>query len=212
VDPTDPYSAAGSDEGFRLCFRMMSAATRPRYSIDEYVRLEEYANLKHEYLDGQVWAMAGGTPEHARLAAAISTALGLQLRGKRCAVYSSDARVRVGATGLDTYPDVTVVCGNEERDAGDPLALTNPIVLVEVTSESTEAYDRGDKFEHYKKIPSLQEFVVVSHREPKIEVYRRSEGGAWSMAQEGGAGLIVRLSSIACALAVGEIYADPFAS
>jgi Uma2 family endonuclease len=204
--------APGSESRFRLCFRIMSAATRPRYSIDEYVRLEEYANLKHEYLDGQVWAMAGGTPEHARLASAVNAALVTQLRGKHCAVYSSDARVRVGATGLDTYPDVTVVCGKEERDPADPLALANPIVLVEITSESTEAYDRGDKFEHYKQIPSLQEFVLVSHRAPKIEVYRRGEGGVWSMGQESRAGSTVRLASIGCAFEVGEIYADPFAS
>ena len=112
----------------------MTAAVRPRYSIEEYVRIELYANLKHEYLDGQIWAMAGGTPEHARIGAAVAAALVAQLRDQRCAVYSSDARVRVTATGLDTYPDVTMVCGGERRDADDALALTNPVVLVEVTS------------------------------------------------------------------------------
>lgn len=151
--------------------RQMSAATRPRYTIQQYVHIEEYANLKHEYLDGQVWAIAGGTPEHARMASAITVALGTQLRERPCAIYSSDARVRVVATGLDTYPDVTVVCGGEQRDEGDPLALTNPVLLVEVTSDSSEAYDRGEKLEHYKRISALREVVLVSHREPLVEVF-----------------------------------------
>jgi Uma2 family endonuclease len=190
----------------------MSAAIRPRHTIQEYVRIEEYANLKHEFLDGQVWAMAGGTPEHARIASAINAALVTQLRERPCAVYSSDARVRVLATGLDTYPDVTVVCGGEVRDEGDPLALTNPIVIVEVTSDSSEAYDRGEKLEHYKRIPSLREVVVVSHRGPRVEVFRRGPGGTWSKEADAGSGSRVRLASIACELDVDEVYRDPFAA
>jgi Uma2 family endonuclease len=190
----------------------MSAATRPRYSIEEYVRIEEHANLKHEYLDGQVLAMAGGTPEHARMASAVNAALLTQLRGRPCAVYTSDARVRVAATGLDTYPDVTVVCGGEQRDPGDPLALTNPVVLVEITSPSSEAYDRGEKFEHYKRIPTLREFVVVSHHEPCIEVFRRSADGSWADAEQTLRGGRVTLTSLACELVVDDIYVDPFAT
>ena len=190
----------------------MSAATRPRYTIEEYVRIEEYANLKHEYLDGQVWAMAGGTPEHARIAAAISGALTSQLRGRRCAVYSSDARVRDVATGLDTYPDLTVVCGHEERDVGDRLALTNPTVLVEVTSDSSEAYDRGEKLEHYKQIPSLRELVVVSHREQCLEVYRRGDDGIWAAPERAHAGERATLKAIGCSLDVDDVYRDPFAA
>jgi Uma2 family endonuclease len=189
----------------------MSAATRPRYTIQEYVRIEEYANLKHEYLDGQVWAMAGGTPEHARMASAVNAALVTQLRGKPCAVYSSDARVRVVATGLDTYPDVTVVCGREQRDEGDELALTNPVVLVEVTSDSSEAYDRGEKFEHYKRIHSLREFVVVSHRESCVEVFRREDTGTWTRSERARPGTRVKLESIGCELDVDDVYRNPLA-
>ncbi len=188
----------------------MSAATRPRYTIEEYVRLEEYANLKHEYLDGQIWAMAGGTPEHARIAFAVGAALIAQLRGRPCAVYSSDARVRVTASGLDTYPDVTVVGGGEQRDAGDPLALTNPVVLVEVTSDSSEAYDRGEKLEHYERIATLREVAIVSHRERCVEVVRRADDGTWQHA-EGARDGQVTLSSIGCVLELDEIYRDPFA-
>ena len=188
----------------------MSAATRPRYTLEEYVRLEEYANSKHEYLEGQVWAMAGGTPEHARMASALSAALVAQLRAKPCAVYSSDARVRVVATGLDTYPDVTVVCGREERDAGDRLALTNPIVLVEVTSDGSEAYDRGEKLEHYKRIGSLREIVFVSHRIPVVDVLRRGNDGTWSAAQPSRMGERARLESIDCEIVVADVFRDPF--
>lgn len=189
----------------------MTAVTRPRYTIQEYVRIEEYANLKHEYFDGQVWAMAGGTPEHARIASTVNAALVAQLRNEKCAVYSSDARVRVVATGLDTYPDVTVVCGGEQRDSGDALALTNPIVLVEVTSDSSEAYDRGEKLEHYKQIAALREIVVVSHREACLDVFRRGDNGAWTRAEQARSGGTVHLTSIACELAVDDVFRDPFA-
>ena len=195
----------------RAMLQAMGAATRPWYSIAEYVRLEAYANVKHEYLDGQLFAMAGGTPEHARRASAVSAALVAQLRSRPCAVYSSDARVRIVATGLDTYPDVTVVCGHEQRDEEDLLALTNPIVLVEVTSESSETYDRGEKLEQYKQIPALREVVLVSHREPRIEVFRRAGDGGWGSAEEAGAGGSVQLTSVGCALVVDEVYRDPFA-
>lgn len=191
--------------------RPVSAATRPRYTVQEYVRLEQYANVKHEYLDGQVGAMAGGTPEHARMASAVNAALVTQLRGKACAVYSSDARVRVAATGLDTYPDVTVVCGREQRDPDDPLALANPVVLVEVTSQSSDGYDRGEKFEHYKRLDSLREFAVVSHGEPCIEVFRRDARGAWEHVQRARSGERVTLASIACEIDVDEVYRNPLA-
>ena len=144
------------------------------------------------------------------MALAVGRVLGNHLLGKPCAVYSSDARVRIVATGLDTYPDVTVVCGSEQRDPGDPLALTNPIVLVEITSEGSEKYDRGEKLEHYRRIPSLREVLLVSHREPHVEVHRRGEDGTWSMAEEARAGGRVTLASIGCGVEVDAVYRDPF--
>jgi Uma2 family endonuclease len=188
----------------------MTGATRPRYTLAQYVQIEEYANLKHEYFDGQVFAMAGGTPEHARIASLVGAALVAQLRGKPCAGYSSDARVRVAATGLDTYPDISVVCGGEERDREDALALANPVVLVEVTSDSSEAYDRGEKFEHYQRIPSLREYVLVSHRQKCLEVFRRGADGLFPrVAEVVGSGRI-ELSSIDGTLDVEDVYRDPF--
>ncbi len=178
--------------------------------MEEYLLLEEHSNVKHEFFDGQIIAMGGGTLEHAAMAARISTSLSVQLRGRRCKVYTSDARVRIAATGLDTYPDVTVACGSEEHDRDDPNALANPILLVEVTSRTSEKYDRGDKREHYHQIPSLREIVIGSHREPLIEVWRRGDDGAWQVTSAR-SGQAAELASIACALDVDEIYRDPMA-
>jgi Uma2 family endonuclease len=189
----------------------MIALTRPRYSVEEYVRLEEYANLKHEYLDGYIWAMAGGTLEHADMAGAIIVAFGIHLRDRPCRIFTADARVRVVKTGLDTYPDVSVVCGPVERDKEDKHAMTNPMVLVEVTSDSTEAYDRGDKLDHYKQIPSLQEVVIVSHRTAHIEVHRRGADGTWSKS-EANAGESIAVDSVGCTLAADEIFRAPLSA
>ncbi len=187
----------------------MIARAMPRYTIQEYLDLEARANVKHEFQGGRIWAMAGGTPEHAAMAMAVGAALAVQLRGKPCRVYSSDARVRVKATGLDTYPDVTVVCGREERDGEDANALTNPVVLVEVTSEGTEEYDRGAKLDHYKRIASLREVVVVSHRERRVEVFRRGRSKWTSTKVTRG---VVKLDSVGASIDVDDIYRDPFAA
>jgi Uma2 family endonuclease len=146
------------------------------YTYADYLGFEASSNVKHEFLGGQIYAMAGGTPEHAALAAAAITLLGPQLRGGECRPYNSDLRVRT-PTGLTTYPDVTMICGAREVDGIDPLAITNPALIVEVLSRSTEEYDSGDKFEHYKTFPSLREYVLVSHRERSVEVRSRGEDG-----------------------------------
>jgi Uma2 family endonuclease len=159
---------------------MSPRAHRARYEWADYLALEASSNVKHEFLDGQIYAMAGGTPEHAALAAAMIGILFDRLRRGRCRIHDSDLRIRVLATGLATYPDATVVCGPLERDPADENAVTNPTLIVEVLSRSTEEYDRGDKFEHYKRIPSLRQYVLVSHRAREIEVWTRGETGAWA--------------------------------
>jgi Uma2 family endonuclease len=189
---------------------MTLATGRARYSIEEYIRLEEYSNVKHEYHDGQIYAMAGGTPEHGAMAIRVGAALLGQLRGRRCNVYSSDVRVRVISTGLDTYPDLSVVCDEEQRDQDDRNAITNPIVLVEVLSPSTEEYDRGEKLEHYRQIESLQEVLLVSHREARLEIWRREESSEWKACCYE-AGETAELTSLGCVLAVDELYRDPLA-
>lgn len=181
-------------------------ASHHRYTYAEYRALERSTNTKHEFLDGEIFAMAGGTPEHAALQVEVTTQLRAQLNGKPCKVFSSDLRVRVEATGLSTYPDAAVICGEWRRDPQEPTCLTNPTVLVEVTSPSSEEYDHGLKYEHYRQIASLREYVVVSHREKLIEVFRRSEDGGWARF-EAREGMAIQLESVGATLAVDVTYA-----
>jgi Uma2 family endonuclease len=184
---------------------MIAPAHRIHYTRGEYLALEASSNVKHEYLDGQIYAMAGGTPEHAALAATVIGLLFSQLREGRCRAHDADLRVRVPETGLATYPDVTVICGPRQRDPDDDQAVTNPTLIVEVLSRSTEEYDRGDKFEHYKRLASLREYVLVSHRERSVEVWMRSADGEWgcTVSRDGD---VAELGSIGARLDVGELY------
>jgi Uma2 family endonuclease len=145
------------------------------HTYAEYLALEASSNVKHEFLGGQIYAMAGGTPEHAALAAAVIGLLFPQLRDRGCRAYDADLRVRT-RSGLATYPDVAVICGPTERDETDHQAVTNPALIIEVLSRSTEEYDAGDKFEHYKTLPSLRQYVLV-HRERSLEVWTLGEDG-----------------------------------
>ncbi len=190
---------------------MSDAARSLAMTYAEYLAAEEASVEKHEFLAGHVYAMAGGTPEHAALCAAVVRALGNALLGKPCRVFSADARVRVQATGLSTYPDVTVVCGQLETDAEDRHAIVNPIVLVEVLSDSTEGHDRGEKAAHYRHIPTLLEYVFVSQRDPRIEVHRRNPAGRWELF-EFEAGAEAELASVGCSIRVDEVYRDPLAT
>lgn len=189
---------------------MARSAPVARMSYAEYVAAEQRSEIRHEFLDGEVFAMAGGTPLHAALAAALIQQLGNALRGKPCRVYSSDLRVRIRETGLTTYPDLSVVCGKLETDSEDPNAVINPVVLIEVLSESSEGYDRGAKAAHYRRIPSLREYVLVSQLEPAIEVFRRNERGNFELI-EARKGEQIELASLGATLDVDPIYADPLA-
>lgn len=191
--------------------RMGEPAPKPYVSFAEYEALEERSLTKHEWLDGAIHDMSGGSPEHAGLAMAVGRLLGNQLAGKRCRVFSSDLKVRVKATGLSTYPDVSVVCGHLERDPESATAVTNPTVLVEVLSDASEGYDRGEKFAHYRRIPSLCEYVLVGQRKRRIEVFRKNVAGLWVLVAEAGEGERATLESIGCTLAVDEVYTDPLA-
>lgn len=176
-----------------------------------YLASEQAGEIKHEYLHGQVYAMAGGTPEHAALTSAVITELSVALRGRPCRVYSSDLRVRIDATDLSTYPDVTVVCGSLITAEIDANAATNPTLIVEVLSDSTEAYDRGEKFAHYRQLPSLREVLLISQRERRIESYRKGDDGVWSL-REARSGEVLELGALAgVTLDVDLIYGDPLA-
>ena len=184
---------------------MATPATLHRYSFADYLAFEEASTTKHEFLNGEIYGMAGGTPEHAALSVAVSSALLGQLRGGPGRVYSSDLRVRVRATGLATYPDVTVVCGDVERDPDSATSVVNPRVVVEVLSDATESYDRGQKLDHYRRVPSLAAVVLVSHRERSIEVWERTAEGAWRRG-ESRAGQTAVIGTLSARLVVDEVY------
>ena len=190
----------------------MGEPVHHRFTFDQYLMLEEDSGIKHEFSEGQVWAMSGGTPEHAAVAGNVLTLLNVQLSGKKCRVFTSDLRIRVLASGLGTYPDVSVVCGRLELDPEDAKrhTIVNPRILVEVLSPSTEAYDRGEKLRQYQQIPSVEEIVLVAHDRPEIEVVRREPDGTWSR-RVARAGELAKLSSVECDLPVSEVYRDPLA-
>lgn len=185
---------------------MPTAARQVHHTYAEYLALEEDSSTRHEYLDGEIYAMAGGTPDHAALAAVVLRLLGARLpRG--CRAYTSDLRVHVPASGLSTYPDVTVVCGRSVRADVDPMAVVNPIVLVEVTSPSTEDYDRGLKLGHFQQLATLHDALIVSHREARVTVMCRGAGDIWTTTDHR-AGAVFEVPALGCRLAVDDIYAD----
>ncbi|MBI5537176.1 MAG: Uma2 family endonuclease [Deltaproteobacteria bacterium] len=181
---------------------MTARAPTGPIAFAQYVAAERASEIKHQWVDGEVFDMSGGTPEHAALILSVGASLLQQLRGRPCRAFSSDLRIRAG--DLVTYPDASVVCGPIERDPEDDSTVVNPTVVVEVLSDSTEAFDRGRKAEHYRKMPSLREYVLVDQHEPHIEVYRRSDQG-WVLS-EAGKGQKLRLESIECTLEVDAIF------
>ena len=183
----------------------MSNPGQRLFSYDEYLALEAESLEKHEYLQGEVLGMGGGTPTHAALASQVTLAIGPALRNRPCRLYSSDLRVCVEDTGLTTYPDLTVICGPLRPAPHDANAATNPTVLVEVLSPSTEAFDRGEKFAHYRQIPSLHDYVLVGSEVARVEVHHRLGDGSWRLtAAERGASVWVE--SLGLDLAVDALY------
>lgn len=186
---------------------MTQAFSRHHHTLADYLAVEEVSIVRHELIGGEIVALAGGTPEHAALASAISGLLTPQLKGKPCRPYSADLRLRVLATGLATYADASVVCEPLERDPSSPTHVTNPRVVFEVLSPGTESYDRGEKREHYQQLPSLREYVLVSQSSKRVEVWSRTtEQEAWRYSVYG-AGEAATLASIQCDLMVDDLYA-----
>jgi len=187
----------------------VSALELPHVPYADYLARERIAERKSEYLRGAIYAMSGGTPEHARLASRMAYVLNRALEDRACVVFSSDLRVRILATNRSTYPDLTVVCGPRETAPDDPDAVTNPTLIVEVLSDSTEADDRGDKFAHYRHLASLQTYVLVTQKTPRIEVFHR-EGERWVLTSHG-PGTTVDLPALDVSIRVDDVYRDPTA-
>ncbi len=183
----------------------MSAAEKLKTTYAEYLSLEQSSNVRHEFVGGFAYAMAGGEPEHARLALAVGAELRRLLRGGPCRAFSSDLKVRVPATGNAYYADATVVCGSLTRDAVDPVAVINPTLIVEVLSPSTERFDRGDKFADYQLFESLRHYLMVSVGRRRIEHYRRNPDDTWTLTVVT-AGEALALPEFGGRLAVDDVY------
>lgn len=184
----------------------MSTLPKSHLTPEEYLEIERKAEYKSEYYGGEMFAMSGARRAHNLIAVNVASELRDQLRRRSCEVYPSDMRVRVSATGLYTYPDVVVVCSKPEfaDDAMD--SLVNPTVLVEVLSPTTEAYDRGRKFEHYRKIESLCQYLLVASDRVSVELFTRQEGGQWLLSSAAEPEDEIGLESIECRLRVADIY------
>lgn len=173
----------------------------------EYLVIERRSKVKHEYFAGEMFAMVGASKRHNLITANIIRILGNQLLDRPCNVYPSDMRVKVSATGKYTYPDVVVACEEEKFDDEEKDTLLNPVVVFEVLLESTEAYDRGKKFEQYQNIESLTEYLLVAQEPFRIEQYVRQSNKEWRYSEYHVAEDIVTLSVIGCALALKYVYA-----
>lgn len=173
---------------------------------EEYLALERAAERKSEYRDGEIVGMTGATRRHSLITVNISSELNRQLKGRPCEVHVNDLRVLVAARRLYTYPDVIVVCGEPALADRYRDTLTNPTVLIEVLSPSTEGYDRGDKFGHYRTLESLREYLLVSQDRPLVEHFIRRPDGNWLLSDETDLAASIVLPSIECQLAMAEIY------
>ncbi len=172
---------------------------------EAYLDIERKSEIRSEYIAGRMFAMSGASERHALIAINLQGEIWSQMKGRPCKVYPSDMRVKVSPTGMYTYPDVAALCGKAEFEDGHIDTLLNPTVIIEVLSDSTELYDRGKKFAHYRRIDSLREYVLVSQNEMRIEHYRREED-RWIYSEVSGPDTVLHLESIDCHVAVGAIY------
>jgi Uma2 family endonuclease len=179
-----------------------------RLTEAEYLEIERRAEFKSEFLDGEIFAMSGGASSHSLIKYNLIRALGNQLEGSPCVVYDSDMRIKVQEAGLYMYPDVSVVCGGKQVEDEHDDVLLNPIVIVEVLSDSTGAYDRGRKFEMYRQIPSLREFLLVNQYKPHIEQFIRQDSGEWLLRDVAGLESKLSLPSVGIAIAMASVYSN----
>ena len=184
---------------------MSSPLIQRRYTPEEYLALEREAEYKSEYINGHIFAMAGASEAHNLITANVAGEMRSQFKGRPCKVYSSDMRVKVSRTGMYTYPDVVAVCGEARVEDDHQDTLLNPTVIIEVLSPSTEAYDRGDKFAHYRRLESVQEYVLIAQDKVRVDHYVK-QGKKWVLTEFSEINDTVPLASVGCNLALREIY------
>ena len=184
----------------------MSSQPTTFVSPEEYLQQERLAERKSEYFQGEVFAMAGASPRHVSIVTNVVIELGQQLKRKPCRVYSADLRLRVTPAGLYTYPDIVVVCGAPQFLDGRRDTLLNPSLIIEVLSPSTEAYDRGRKFEHYQSIDSLKQYLLVASERVHADLFTRQPGGQWLLTAAGSIDDTLDLESVGCRITLRDSY------
>lgn len=180
--------------------------TIPQISYEAYIEQEKTADYKSEYFAGEVFLMAGGSPNHNRISRNVTTELDIGLRGSQCEAFNSGQRVRVKSNGLGTYPDAMVVCGQIELDEIDKQAITNPIVLIEVLSPSTKDYDQGGKFELYREIDSFRDYVTIHQDRVHVAYWHKGDDGRWVLTETRDLNATIHLESINFDLPVRRLY------
>lgn len=184
----------------------MSAIPKTKLTAKDYLEFERNSEEKHEYFNGEIFPMSGAKRNHNKISTNLSGLVWQHLKGKNCESYSNDMRVFVPKTALYTYPDLVVVCGEPQFQDNVFDTLLNPVLLIEVLSDSTESYDRGKKFQHYRSIESLQEYILVSQDEARIEKYVKHGDGFWLLSEAVGIDSEIKFSSIKCLIKLIEVY------
>lgn len=187
----------------------MAANPKRKYTLEEYFELELSTNERFEYFDGEIFSMSGVSEQHAQLEINFITLLSGKLRGRPCRVFPANMRIKVPSLPPYRYGDVSAVCGQAVFEKiGGVDVLANPTLIIEVLSDSTEAYDRGDKFTHYKSIASLREYLMAAQHRPHLTQYVKQEDGSWSYNEVNELSASIQLASIDCVLELSEIYRD----
>lgn len=184
----------------------MSLQPKTYITSEEYLALERKAENKSEYFDGEIFAMAGASPAHVLIVTNVVSELRRQLKQRPCTVYSTDLRLQISQTGLFTYPDVMVVCGKPRFNDDQNDTLLNPILIIEVLSDSTKDYDRGEKFEHYRSLETFKEYVLVAQDKYHVEHFTKQADNRWLLVETNQVGDTILLTLVDCELALAEIY------
>lgn len=186
---------------------MALAKQKPKfYSANEYLSVERESEIRHEYVNGEVYEMAGANKRHNLISANIIRLIGNQILDRSCSVYGSDMRIKIQSAEKYTYPDVVALCGPEEFEDAAEDNLLNPAVIIEVLSKTTEAYDRGAKFAYYQAIESLREYILVTQEPFRVEQFVRKDSNTWTYFEFSSADDVVKLDSIGCELTLRDIY------
>lgn len=187
----------------------MSVETKRRYTLDEYFQLEHASEVKYEYWQGEVFAMSGASPAHVQVQVNLITMLRSQLRGRPYRIFSSDMRLKVPSYPPYRYPDLSALCGQPVFEVlGGLEVLTNPTLIVEILSPTTEAFDRGDKFTYYKSIPSFVEYLLIAQHRPHVGQYMKQSQDVWEYREWNSLEAVLHLPALACDVALDELYQD----